>query len=87
MHQYILNLLGISLAASCVLAVGRCNAQTPTTSNGNNANTNKSIAISTADKSINKNKENLSTANNISSHVEVNPRIPIASRIFPTMQQ
>lgn len=88
MRQYIPYLL-IPIVASVL--VSPCQAQT--TIDNKDSNTNKTLTTSQPNSNIDTNKSNTPTdtisqaATQSTATANLNPRIPIPSRIFPSMQQ
>jgi hypothetical protein len=101
MHQYTRYLLAFGLAVSSAMAINPCNAQTLVEISDNSADNKvvtesisnvdanqSSVSKSSANSSANKSvvpSDAVSQADGVSK--PINPRIPISSRIFPSMQQ
>ncbi|MEA5570940.1 hypothetical protein [Calothrix sp. UHCC 0171] len=98
MYKYTTHLLALGLVASSAMVLNPCYAQTATQSrDGESSNLEKLPAVSqgssesennsSQDKSV-LSSDTVSQASPESTTVaNSNPRIPISSRIFPTMQQ
>lgn len=94
MHRQTRYLLALGIAASTTMAVNPCHAQTAT----NNVDNNDKALLAPQESlnpNINNPTEKSATPSNAVSQTSaqsipkpnINPRIPIASRIFPALQQ
>lgn len=94
MHRQTRYLLALGIAASTTMAVNPCHAQTVTDNVDNNDETllapqpasNQNINNST-DKSLTPSNSVSQTSVEKAAIPNVNPRVPIPSRIFPALQQ
>lgn len=94
MHRQTRYLLALGIAASTTMAVNPCHAQTVTDNVDNNDETllapqpasNQNINNST-DKSLTPSDAVSQTSAQSIPKPNINPRIPISSRIFPALQQ